>query len=445
LYEEIGLGGMAEIFLAKTFTGLGSERHFAIKRILPNFIKDDSFGEMLIKEAKLCAQLTHANVVSTIELGKTDGRYYIAMEYVEGFDLNKLLGMLARAKLALPLQFALYIVAEVLRALDYAHRLTNQHGQPLGIIHRDVSPTNVLISTEGEIKLCDFGIAKVTMGDLGMDNIDEHHLKGKFAYMAPEYLNGQEIDHRADLFAAGILLWELLSGRRLYKAKREEETLMRAKAAEISPLVDRGFPEYETLNSIVLRSLVKDRDMRFQTGKEFIDAIEDYLQKAELMVSQLKFSDFLMEHFGEKLLEQRRERERSLGELYEYQKEMEAKELGERSSRSSKSAIEDAQDNLDDEQMLTPEDKRAEAILATFSDLTDLDEEEVLDFDNEEPSKVAPLPKALETKAASAPQEVKPAANEEKRSFAAALIVAAAAAALIAAAAFIYFYFGKLI
>jgi serine/threonine-protein kinase len=192
LYDLIGKGGMAEIFLSKTLTGLGTERLCVIKRILPHLSADTSFCEMLIKEAKLCARLSHANVVQTYELGQIAGQYYIAMEYVEGVDLNRLLGLLSRLGKALPLQFALYIVAEALRGLGYAHKLADASGKTLGIIHRDVSPTNVLISTEGEVKMCDFGIAKVAFGDFANEQrLDSYHLKGKFAYMAPEHVAGQ--------------------------------------------------------------------------------------------------------------------------------------------------------------------------------------------------------------------------------------------------------------
>jgi serine/threonine-protein kinase len=335
---------MAEIFLAKTFTNVGAERHCAIKRILPYLGSDNSFGEMLINEAKLCSNLSHANIVQTYDLGKTGDLYYIAMEYIEGFDLNRLLSLLSRARIALPLQFALYIIIEVLNGLDYAHRLTNQTGNPLEIIHRDVSPTNVLISTQGEVKVCDFGIAKAALGDLEGEHIDAYHLKGKIAYMSPEHLNGEEIDSRADLYAAGILLWELLSGRRLFKTKNEEETLRRAKAAEVPILENRSFPEYQLLAGIVTRALKKEPLERYQTGQKFIHALHEYMQKAGLVVSQLKFSDFLMENFGESLLSQRREREQRLQQLIEHQNE------------------------LDDEENKQSEDERAEAILATFSD-----------------------------------------------------------------------------
>ena len=315
LVDMIGKGGMAEIFLAKEFTDLGTEHLSVVKRILPGLSNRPGFGEMLIAEAKLCSLLSHANVVQTYDLGQIDGQYYIGMEYVEGFDLNRLLGLLARAKLAMPLPFALYIIMETLRGLDYAHRVTNDKGESLGIIHRDVSPTNVLISVEGNVKVCDFGIAKVTLGSDLVEIVDEYHLKGKTAYMSPEHLNGEAVDCRSDLYATGILLWELLSGRRLFKSNDEDETMRKAKAAEVPPLEDRNFPNFEKLSAVVAKALQKNPADRFQTGREFIDALDDYMHEAGLIVSSIKFSDFLMDNFGEDLLRQRMEREEKLNEL----------------------------------------------------------------------------------------------------------------------------------
>lgn len=315
LYDMIGKGGMAEIFLAKGFTDLGTEHLTVIKRILPGLTDRPGFGEMLINEAKLCSLLSHANVVQTYDLGQLGGQYYIGMEYVEGFDLNRLLGLLSKAKMAMPLPFALFIIIETLRGLDYAHRVTNDKGESLGIIHRDVSPTNVLISVDGNVKVCDFGIAKVTLGaDVG-EIVDEYHLKGKTAYMSPEHLNSETVDSRSDLYATGILLWELLSGRRLYKSKDENETLRKAKAADAAPLINSGFQDYEKLSAIVTKALQKNPDDRFQTGREFIDALEEYMHSAGIIVSSIKFSDFLMDNFGENLLQQRMAREEKLGEL----------------------------------------------------------------------------------------------------------------------------------
>ncbi len=321
LFDMIGKGGMAEIFLAKGFTDLGTEHLSVVKRILPGLSSRPGFGEMLINEAKLCSLLSHANVVQTYDLGQIEGQYYIGMEYVEGFDLNRLLGLLSRAKLAMPLPFALFIIIETLRGLDYAHRVTNDKGESLGIIHRDVSPTNVLISVDGNVKLCDFGIAKVTMGDDAGEIVDEYHLKGKTAYMSPEHLNGEPVDCRSDLYAAGILLWELLSGRRLFKSKDEMETLQKAKSAIVPPLVDRDFPDFEKLSAIVGKALKKNPDERYQTGREFIDALDEYMHSAGLIVSSIKFSDFLMDNFGESLLQQRMQREEKLSELLKSDRE----------------------------------------------------------------------------------------------------------------------------
>ncbi len=311
----IGKGGMAEIFLAKGFTDIGTEHLTVVKRILPGLSHRPGFGEMLINEAKLCSRLSHANVVQTYDLGEIDGQYYIGMEYVEGFDLNRLLSLSAKAELAMPLPFALFIIIETLRGLDYAHRVTNDDGKSLGIIHRDVSPTNVLISIDGNVKVCDFGIAKVTLGSDAEEFVDEYHLKGKTAYMAPEHLNGETVDCRSDLYAAGILLWELLSGRRLFKSKDEEETLRKAKNAEVPPLVDKGFQDFEKLEAVVSKALQKDPDKRYQTGREFIDALDEYMHSAGIIVSSIKFADFLMDNFGESLLAQRMEREEKLNEL----------------------------------------------------------------------------------------------------------------------------------
>ena len=315
LVDLIGMGGMAEIFLAKAFNDLGTEHLSVIKRILPDLSHRPGFGDMLIAEAKLCSRLSHGNVVQTYDLGQIEGQYYIGMEYVEGFDLNRLLGLCARAKLAIPLEFALFIIKETLKGLDYAHRVKGDDGEVLGIIHRDVSPTNVLISVDGDIKVCDFGIAKVTQGDDAEEIVDEYHMKGKVAYMAPEHLNGETVDIRSDLYAAGILLWELLSGRRLFKTKDEAETLRRAKESDVPPLEDRGFPKFDTLKGIVEKALQKNPDNRYQTGREFMDAIDDYMHAVGFIVSSIKFSDFLMDNFGEDLLKQRMEREQKLTEL----------------------------------------------------------------------------------------------------------------------------------
>jgi serine/threonine-protein kinase len=301
---------MADIYLARSHDSLGGARLVVVKEILPSLSGDPGFGGMLSAEAKLAAQLNHANVVQVFDLGREEGRLYIAMEYVEGFDLNQLLRNLSRARIALPAEFALFIVHEVLRGLDYAHRARDAEGRPLRVVHRDVSPSNVLISFEGEVKLCDFGIARA------LGRSDEEHegrversrVAGKSAYMAPEHARGDEIDSRADIFAVGILLWELCAGRRLYRGT-DEEMLAQARAGDVPVLPDRGLPAHAALQMILDRALAYDPDDRYQTAHELLDDLEEYAIAHGLMASQLRFGGFLTDNFAEEIVRLRRERE----------------------------------------------------------------------------------------------------------------------------------------
>ncbi|MET0282875.1 MAG: serine/threonine-protein kinase, partial [Polyangiales bacterium] len=277
---------------------------------------DAQFERLLIEEAKLAARLTHGNVVQVFDLGREDDRLFIVMEYVEGFDLNQLLRAVSRQKIGLPAEFALLIVRETLRALDYAHRIKDGGGRMLGLVHRDVSPSNVLISFEGEVKLCDFGIARAFGVQEGApEQIPaQARIEGKSAYMSPEHAQGQEIDARADVFAAGIVLWELCAGRRLYKGS-EAEMLDKARAGQVPPLPDRGLPGHAQLQAVLDRALTLDRDNRFATAQEFLSALEEYAIENKMMASQLKFATFLSEHFGSEMIALRRERELSVREM----------------------------------------------------------------------------------------------------------------------------------
>jgi serine/threonine protein kinase len=308
LFDRIGRGGMANIFLARADTALGGSRLCVVKQILSELGNDSKFERALVSEAKLAARLTHANVVQVFDLGRESDRLFIAMEYVEGFDLNQLLTALSKAKLALPAEFALFVMREVLRALDYAHRVKGDDGRTLGLVHRDVSPSNVLISFEGEVKLCDFGIARAMSAHDDSVELAAPKVVGKSAYMAPEHARGEPIDARADVFAAGILLWELCAGRRLYRGT-EEEMLAQAKQAQVPELPNRGLPAHEKLQAVLQRALSRYRDERFQTAHEFLRALEDYAVQARLMASQLRFAHFLTSNFATQIVELRRTRE----------------------------------------------------------------------------------------------------------------------------------------
>ena len=309
LFEQVGKGGMAQIYLARAETELGATRLAVVKQILPAFADDPRFAEMLIHEAKLAARLGHRRIVQVFDLGKHEDHLYIAMEYVEGFDLNSLLRQCTEQKVALPAPHALGIIADVLEGLDYAHRRTDENGKPLEIVHRDVSPSNVLISYEGEVKLCDFGIAHAN--DLVKEGASEA-LKGKAGYMSPEHARGEPLDARADVFAAGIILWELLAGRRLYKPKSEIPLVEQAKRAEIPTLPDKGVPKHAALEVIVRRALAKDREDRYPSAGAMQRDLETYLADSGLLASRLELGKWIATSFGTDLVEKRRASERRL-------------------------------------------------------------------------------------------------------------------------------------
>jgi serine/threonine-protein kinase len=309
LFDKIGEGGMARIFLARRGGGLGTERLLVVKEILPLLAASPEMSQLLVDEAKLCADLTHKNVVQVTDLGREGGRLYIAMEYVEGLDLRELLRGCSQKKVPLPVEFSLFVVAETLKALDYAHRKRAADGRPLGIVHRDVSPSNVLLSVEGEVKLCDFGIARaLTTGDA----LPEEAIQGKAGYMSPEAAHGSAVDARSDVFAVGILLWELLAGQRLYRSGAGRSSIIaQAREAEIPELPPRGYPDEARLHAIVRTAVAKDAAARHQTAQAMLEELEAYVADNRLVASPLRFGDFLVEHFGAEIIERRRERERA--------------------------------------------------------------------------------------------------------------------------------------
>lgn len=309
LFDKIGEGGMARIYLSRQKTKLGAERLVAVKQILPFLSKSAEFARLLIDEAKLAAQLSHSGIVQVYDLGREEDLLFIAMEYVEGFDLNELLRRCARSKIGFPIEFSLFIICEALKALSYAHHFKNEQGLSQGVVHRDVSPSNVLISFDGEVKLCDFGIARA----IGVESaIRPEAIQGKAGYMSPEAAGGLPLNARADVFSAGIILWELLAGRRLYKTKKgQPPSLERAIEAEIPPLLSRGYEDEKRLFGICLKALAKQPEDRYPSGTEFLHDLEEYVFDANLIVSPLRLGRWLMETFGQQIVEVRRARERA--------------------------------------------------------------------------------------------------------------------------------------
>jgi serine/threonine-protein kinase len=309
LFDRIGEGGMARIYLGRARTDLGGERLTVVKQILPLLSSSATFSGLLIEEAKLAAELSHGSIVQVFDLGREESVLYIAMEYVEGFDLRQLLQHCARQSVPLPVEFSLFIVSQTLRALDYAHRKADDAGRPLGIVHRDVSPSNVLVSFDGEVKLCDFGIARA----IGTgDQLLEEAIQGKAGYMSPEGARGEPLDVRADVFSAGVILWELLAGRRMYRGSNgKPPSLQQAREAVVPPLPERGYPDEQRLYALVARALAKNPDERFASAREALSELEDYIAEATMYASPLRLGEWLMDHFGNEIVETRRARERA--------------------------------------------------------------------------------------------------------------------------------------
>ena len=314
LFDHIGRGGMADIYLARMRTSLGGGRNVVVKQILAKLGDDPAFRAMLTTEAKLAAHLNHANVVQVFDFGEEGDRLFIAMDYVEGFDLAQMLKRLSKGKIPFPAEFAILVVREVLRALDYAHRAKDDRGASLGIVHRDVSPSNVLVSFEGEVKLCDFGIARALDREGDEGAMRRARVAGKSAYMAPEHARGDRVDARSDLFAAGILLWELCAGRRLYRGD-DEQMLALARAAEVPPLPNRNLPDAAGLQAVLDRALASSPDARYPSCAAFLEALETWAIGAKLMASPLGFGAFLTEHFAEDIVSLRRAREKAAAEI----------------------------------------------------------------------------------------------------------------------------------
>jgi eukaryotic-like serine/threonine-protein kinase len=272
--RKLAEGGMAEIFLASSFGPEGFEKQVIIKRIRPAFADDASFIDMFVSEARLVSRLNHANIVQIFDCDRHENTFYIAMEYIRGKSLAQAHQRARELSVPLVPALAAQIVSEVARGLNFAHRLT-ERGQPLGLVHRDVTPQNILLSYEGAVKLTDFGIAKAgsRASTVGM-------LKGKFAYMSPEQSRGEPVDARTDIFALGITFWELLTGGRLFDGDSDIAVLRAVQERNVLPPEQLNPAVDSALNSLVMQCLERDRKDRFQNAQELERAINRYLNTA---------------------------------------------------------------------------------------------------------------------------------------------------------------------
>ncbi|MFT3692847.1 MAG: protein kinase [Kofleriaceae bacterium] len=280
VYEQLGIGGMATVHRAEARGVAGFRRPVALKRMLPHVAANEDLVAAFVREARLASFLHHANVAQTYELGKVEDIYFIAMELVVGRTLRDVLKVTSKAGLAIPIGITLNVLTQICDALDYAHNLTDDSGTALGIIHRDVSPSNIIVSEAGTVKLIDFGIAKASAH--GMQTMSGT-IKGKFGYMAPEYLAGK-IDARADLFALGVIAHELLTGRPLFQGRDDMDTLYRVKSMKIDP-PRKWKPEIpEEIDSIVMTALERDPDARWQRAAAMRVALATEIRRLNLTV-----------------------------------------------------------------------------------------------------------------------------------------------------------------
>jgi serine/threonine protein kinase len=304
LLERISVGGMAEVFQAKSFGVEGFEKIIAIKRILPSMAEDGDFIQMFIDEAKIAGQLSHANICQIYELGKIGESHFIAMEYIWGKDLLQIQNRLRKLRQKMPVPMICFIASKVCEGLDYAHRKKDANGRPLHIIHRDVSPQNVLVSYEGEVKLIDFGIAKAAIRS---SRTQAGVLKGKFGYMSPEQVRGLPLDRRSDLFAIGTLLYESLTGERLFANDSDFSTLEKVRNAEVDPpsrLNPKIPPELER---IVMKALARNVEDRYQWANELQDDLHQLLVKMGTPYSPKQLSSWMKEAFESELGKERQQ------------------------------------------------------------------------------------------------------------------------------------------
>ena len=291
---------MAELFRAKLTGAQGFEKLIAIKKILPNLSGEESLLSAFIDEAKLAALLHHENIIQIYDFGSMDDQYFIAMEYLFGKDLRTITRTARKKDLALGMENILYIVSRICDGLDYSHNLKDLQGKPLKIIHRDINPQNILITYEGQVKIIDFGIAKAASHNT---KTRENLIKGKLAYMSPEQANGQQIDHRSDIFSTGIILYELLAARRMFTGETMQ-VLSLVRDAQYDPPEEVIADLPSKLNAILRQALAKDPDDRYQSASEMLADIEEFMFELSLRPNARSFAGYMKELFEEEYAEE---------------------------------------------------------------------------------------------------------------------------------------------
>ncbi|MCK5799232.1 MAG: serine/threonine protein kinase, partial [Deltaproteobacteria bacterium] len=294
LLERIGGGGMAEVFKARSSGVAGFEKIIAIKRILPALASDSEFVALFIEEAKISAGLTHGNISQVFEFGQIENTYFLAMEFIHGQDLRGILKQFTASRKTMPVPLAVHIVVNISAALAYAHGRKDSLGHRIGVVHRDVGPPNVLISYEGAVKLIDFGIAKAKLRNSHVTG----NLAGNFSYMAPEQAGGKPIDHRADLFAVGSILYECVVGKRPFVADTDLGVLERVRHGDFVPPCQANTRVPRPLEQIILKAMKTDPEERYQSAEELQRALESFVQASRLNFSTKQLSRWMKTTFA---------------------------------------------------------------------------------------------------------------------------------------------------
>ena len=305
LVKKLATGGMAQIYLARQLGLEGFEKLMVVKRILPHLAENEDFITMFLDEARIAARLNHPNIVQIFDLGSQDETFFIAMEYIHGEDVRRLWKQSERVSHALPVPLICRIIIEAATGLDYAHKRTDPRGGPLNIVHRDISPQNILVSFEGGVKVVDFGIAKAadqaTVTRSGV-------LKGKYSYMSPEQAAGaRQIDHRTDIFALGVVMYELLTGTRLFKRGTDIQTLNAVSECKVLPPSEVNPRVPKAVDAIVLKALTKERNDRYPEARLFGSALEDWLLAEKIPSSSAHLASFMQDIYADRLMREAEE------------------------------------------------------------------------------------------------------------------------------------------
>jgi serine/threonine-protein kinase len=315
LLKKIASGGMAEIHLAKQRGMEGFEKLVVIKTILSHLSSNEEFVQMFLHEARVAARLSHPNIVQIFDLGKVGSTYFIAMEYIQGENLRAITKAARKNKITIPLAHIVQIISRACEGLHYAHTKKDASGEPLNIVHRDISPQNILVSYEGMVKLVDFGIAKAATQ---YQETRSGVLKGKYSYMSPEQCQAKPLDGRSDIFSMGIVLWELATGKRLFKQSSELMILKNITEGEIPPpcKINKNVPA--ELEAIILKALEQHPEHRFQTARNMHISLEEFMRNEGLNSGSIKLGSFMTNLFKDKLENLRKiERAQAAGEKLE--------------------------------------------------------------------------------------------------------------------------------